>query len=397
MAPVNRGPRLELNKYGIWEIRWSEDRRSMRKSTGCTDRAGAEQALAAFLQGRAARSPGMALTVGQALDDYLREHVEHGPVVDKERQRDIIANLRPFFGDKACRDVTPADVLEYQRQRKAGKVGARAARSAGTWRRELNTLTAALNHAVRARRLPAGDAPYIPLPPAPGAKDFWLTEAEVGQLLAACDAEDARLVEGDRGALFIRIALATAARRRSIETLTWAQVDLQARLIHYNPPGRRQTAKRRVAVPISDDLLPHLQRAHEHRRGDWVLRTDRAITKRLEAVCRRAYDATGNSRFLLVTPHTLRHTWATLAARAGVSMFEIAGVLGDSLATVQRNYLHHSPDHLRGAVNFMSGKATVAALSHPAAPDRGAQTQDLRATAPDTSQQDRPKPQVRAW
>lgn len=347
MPKKNAGPRLHLNPHGVWEIRWSEGRRSMRKSTGRTDQAVALAELATFLQSRATRAAGAPLTIGQALDDYLREHVEHGPVVDKERQRDIIANLQPFFGAKACRDVTPADVLEYQRQRKAGKAGARAARSAGTWRRELNTLTAAVNHAVRARRLPAGDAPYIPLPPAPGAKDFWLNEAEVGQLLAACDAE------GCRGAMFIRIALGTAARRRSIETLTWAQVDLQARRIQYNPPGRRQTAKRRVAVPISDALLPHLQRAHEARRGEWVLGSDRAITKRLEAVCRRAYDATGNSRFLLVTPHTLRHTWATLAARAGVPIFEIAGVLGDSIATCTKNYLHHSPDHLRGAVNFM--------------------------------------------
>jgi hypothetical protein len=156
-----------------------------------------------------------------------------------------------------------------------------------------------------------------------------------------------------------------------------------------------------VALPISDALLPHLQRAHAARKGELVLGTDRAITKRLDAVCRRAYDATGNSRFLLVTPHVLRHTWATLAARAGVSMFEIAGVLGDSLATVQKNYLHHSPDHLRGAVNFMSGMGTVAAATHPAAADRGApsgaQSQDLRATAPDADQHPTPKPQVIAW
>lgn len=365
MPPVNRGPRIEKNKHGVWEIRWSEDRRSMRKSTGATDRAGAELALATFLQSRSARAAGAPLTVGLALDDYLKEHVEHGPVVDKERQRAIVANLRPHFALRPCREIAPGDVLEYQRRRRSGTTGSRPARSDGTLRRELNTLISALNHAVRSRRLPAGDCPHIALPTAPGAKDFWLTEAEVGQLLAACDREACR------GALFIRIALGTAARRRSIETLLWQQVDLQARLIHYNPPGRRQTAKRRVAVPISDALLPHLQAAHAKRATSWVLGTDHAITKRVEAVCRRAFDDTGNSRFLLVTPHTLRHTWATLAARAGVSMFEIAGVLGDTLATVQRNYLHHSPDHLRGAVNFMSGMGTVAGAPHhePRAPE----------------------------
>src|SRR5260221_7389331 len=52
------------------------------------------------------------------------------------------------------------------------------------------------------------------------------------------------------------------------------------------------------------------------------------------------------------TPRTLRHTWATLAAQAGVPLWEIAGGLGDTLATVMKNYAHHAPDHLRKAINF---------------------------------------------
>lgn len=413
MAPTNRGPRLELNKYGTWEIRWSEDRRSMRKTTGCAkdDRGAAELKLAEFLQSRAKRAPG-ALTVGAAVDDYLREHVDHGDVVDKVRQHDIARNLRPHFGTMLCRDVEPKDARLYGDKRRKGVIGKRPSKSTATIRRELNMLIAAMNHAVRARRLTAGDVPHIPLPAPAAPKDFWLNETEAAQLLAACDAEACR------GSLFIRIALATAARRHSIETLTWSQVDLTARRIQFNPIGRRQTAKRRVALPISDALLPHLQRAYAAREGELVLGSDSSITKRLEAVCRRAFADTGNSRFLLVTPHTLRHTWATLAARAGVSLFEIAGVLGDTLATVQKNYLHHSPDHLRGAVNFMasgpvdaspqrywrnhaSENGTVANAPHPEASDRGApsgaQPEDLRATAPDGDQQVKPKPQVRAW
>jgi integrase len=54
-----------------------------------------------------------------------------------------------------------------------------------------------------------------------------------------------------------------------------------------------------------------------------------------------------------VTPHTFRHTWATWAAQRGVPLFEIAGMLGDTMKTVEKNYAHHHPDHLRGAVNSM--------------------------------------------
>src|SRR5690606_35280329 len=107
------------------------------------------------------------------------------------------------------------------------------------------------------------------------------------------------------------------ARRESIETLKWDQVDFAARLIHYRRSDGQQTAKRRVPVAISDRLLPVLQRARELRTSDYVLHKPSAITARFDAICQRAYAATGNLKFLKITPHTLRHTWATLAARSG--------------------------------------------------------------------------------
>lgn len=350
MPRPNRGYRLELNRHGAWEIRWSENRRSLRKSTGLTSRPAAELAMAKFVQERAEAKRPENVTIGRVLDEYMANHVIHGPVIDKGRQAVIVSNLRAYFGPKPCSKVVPAQVVEYQRLRRAGEIGRRPAKSAGTCRRELGTLIAALNLAVKSRLITAGERPHIPMPAAPGPKDLWLTEAEVQQLQEAADRV------GGAGGLFVHIALATAARRHSIESLSWSQIDFDAGLIQFNQPGRQRTRKRRVAVPISNELAPRLREARERTPGDFVLGSTKAITKKFDTVCRAAYQATGNSRFLLVTPHTLRHTWATLAARAGVSMFEVAGVLGDSLTTVQRNYLHHSPDHLRNAVNFQDKK-----------------------------------------
>lgn len=299
--------------------------------------------------------PAAPITVNEALDIYDSEHVAK-KVVDKRRQRDIIANLRPFFGRMTAAAVTPADVARYEKLRAAGTVGTRMGRAAGTMRRELNTLVAALNYVARtqAKRLPPGDVPYIPLPTAPAAKDVWLTEKEVDQLLSVARLENLRYPEGDRGYLFTHIALATASRRRAIEQLTWDQVDLGARLIHFRPAGSVQTNKRRVSVPISDDLLPVLLEAHDKRTSGFVLHTDGSAVRRFEAICERARRVTGNDKFKGITPHTLRHTAATLMARAGVPLFEIAGVLGDSMQTVLRVYAHHCPDHLRRAVNYRS-------------------------------------------
>jgi integrase len=52
-----------------------------------------------------------------------------------------------------------------------------------------------------------------------------------------------------------------------------------------------------------------------------------------------------------VTPHVLRHTWGSLKAMRGVPLYDIAQVMGDTMATIEANYLHLSPDHLRRAVN----------------------------------------------
>lgn len=335
----------------------------MRESTRETDYAKAEIKLAEFLGKRASGKSTASVTVNEVLDIYDNEHIEK-KVVDKVRQRNILDNLRPFFGFMSVPAIKPTDVELYEKKRFGGTIGHRIARSTGTMRRELNVLVAAMNYVARTRAklLSPSDVPYIPLPTAPASKDVWLTETEVDQLLTVAGLENTRYPEVDRGYLFTHIALATASRRRAIEQLQWSQVDLAARLIHFRPAGSVQTNKRRVAVPISDELLPVLLDAHDKRTSAFVLHTDASAVRRFEAICERAYKTTGNEKFMGITPHTLRHTAATLMARAGVPLFEIAGVLGDTMQTVLRVYAHHCPDHLRNAVNYRARNGASGAV-----------------------------------
>ena len=344
---MNSMPSLKLNDRGMWEIRWTENRRSMRESTRTSDAAEAQRKLAAFLVARqmdGAVSP----PVAAVLDAYLESLRAKGRP-SAERRGYAAANLTAHFTG-AVADITDARVEAYGRARYAGRIGRRCT-SDGTLRQELSTLASALRCAVKTKALKLADMPSIALPDAPPPKDMWLTETESAQLLAAADS----LLATDpthRGALFAHIALATASRKRAIEELRWQQIDFAARLVRFNPDGRRQTSKRRPVVPISSVLLPVLQLAREAAHGDFVLGNDSDIERSFGALCRVAHRATGNARFLDITPHVLRHTWATQAARAGVSLFEVAGVLGDQLTTVQRVYQHHCPDYLRGAVEF---------------------------------------------
>jgi integrase len=329
------GYELKLDANGVWYIHWSEGRRSKRVSTRARDRAEAEKVMAGLILEGDRRKDGD-MPVSAVLDDYWNQHARN---VESAVRIDImIRHLREFFNDTLVSEIDRTALDGYSKQRR------NADTADGTLRNELTCLTTAMRHCVREKRLDGHLVPHIALPTAPPAKERWLTAEEAGRLRAAC---------GDslRLRVFVEIALNTASRRAAIETLTWFQVDLTQRVINFNPPGRKQTKKRRAKVPISDALLPWLVRAKAEIKGEFVLGDRGSMFAAFNAAVKRAglYKAGREN----VTPHTLRHTWATWAAQSRVNLWEIAGVLGDTLATVERKYAHHHPDYLRDAVNFL--------------------------------------------
>lgn len=349
MARTNKGPKLKQNAFGVYEVRWTENGRSKRVSARTTDIQEAQRFFAGWLhKSQQQQAANGALTVRQILAYYEENHVEE-QVIDKRRIGDCIRWLNKEMGDLTTGEVTSDALAAYKRNRRNGVTSGRKIKD-GTIRRELVTFNAAFEFARKNKKITIDDVPVVTLPPQSPPRDLWLDESEEQEFLSmAADTSGERLSRVHR---FVAIALETAARRKSIEQLRWKQVDLAAKRIAYGSDGKRQKNKRRVPVPISDRLLPILQRAWDER-GDseYVLDTPFAIQHHFEALVSRFAKRRGE-KFFKVTCHTLRHTWATLAARAGVDLYEIAGVLGDTLATVEKNYLHHCPDHLRKAVNF---------------------------------------------
>lgn len=365
MPKPNNGPQLAINDAGIYEIRWTEGRRSKRKSCHTDDRQQAEASLGRFLIGRSEEKKVSTANVAAILDAYYNEHVLK-KCVAKQRQECCIAVLKAGLGTYDVQQLTPEVVSTYEAIRRSGKLNGNKVGDS-TIRRELTCLGSALNHAVRHRRILPVDRPHIELPAKAPPKDLWLTSAQLDTLVeVAAKTNKERMSRIYR---FIVLASETASRKNAIITLRWQQVDLNARLIHFQNDGNQRTKKRRVAVPMSDVLHAMLTKAWAERTQDeWVLDVPTTLQRQFDAVT-----AAAGKGFEAVTPHTLRHTWATLAAQAGVPLFEIAGVLGDTLATVMEVYAHHSPDHLRGAVNFRAQPARNAPLSPPTTTDRNGQ------------------------
>lgn len=278
------------------------------------------------------------ISCGRALSDYLQEHVEQ-KVVAVQRQRIAIHHLLLYFNQASVRAVTPHMIKEYCSLRSEGRIGRPS--TGPTHRRELGVLRAAINHAVRHRRIPGGEAPYIPLPDSAPPRDRWLNRDEFARL---CGSVSVGGPSESRNVLsrlyrFTMLAYYTGSRRSALENLTWGQVDMENKRIKLSQDGEQRTKKRRPTVPISPALIAVLERAYGERNSDYVLDSPASILSAFKA---RAALAGLHD----VIPHTLRHTRAVHLAQDGVSLYDIAGLLGNSIATVERNYLHHCPDHL---------------------------------------------------
>lgn len=283
----------------------------------------------------------------EATESYWHEHVLR-EVVGVETQRYAVRKLNEHFGLMLVRDIRPMHVTGYIDKRRKGKIGKPSKDS--TIARELSVLNAAIAHQVRAKRLSSDDAPTIELPEAGEAKDRWLTHAEADRLLEA--AMEGRSAAGrlPRVYKFVIMALATASRKTALLELRKDQIDMERGMIRLNPRGRKQTKKKRPLVPVSDDLRPILKRILDEAVGEYVLEHPGSIRTAFDLACARA-------GLEDVTPHTLRHTSACWMAQAGVPLHDIAAILGDTYATVEKNYLHHCPEHLRGAVNAIRLRA----------------------------------------
>jgi len=327
--------RLAKSKTGYWEVRWSERLagggwRSKSVSCRTTSKSDAELFRRAWV---AAEARDRRELTGVSVADLISQYLSLLP--DDSGQRWALKPIVAYFGQMAPEDIQTADVMAYRASREA------LGRAGGTIRRELGALTAAFNAGVRAKILERDKVPYLPMPPDGQGRVRFLPEDEEARLwdLASANAD------AGRAERFICIALATAARKRAIETLTWDRVDFSTWLIDFKDVSLSASKKRRVMIPVAERLKPVLGAARVHAGSTgYVLDSPGDI--------RREY-----KRFMVgagfghITPHDLRRTWATLRARRGVPLWDIAAVLGDTVETVIKHYAVHQPEHLRGAID----------------------------------------------
>lgn len=363
----------KLRKRAVWIIKDG----SKRIVTRCApeEREKAEQALADYLSEKYATMPSVEQPasdwlVTDVLKLYLDEVAPEHRRPEKTAQR--ILQLGEWWQGKTLAEVTGRSCRQYVDWRcgmkwksskpKRGEKP-RMVSAAGS-RRELEDLRAAINW--HRREGYCREVVEVTLPPRSQPEERWLTRDEVARLIWT--AWTHRELQKGRPtkrrpwkhlARFVIAALYTGSRQGVITGAALSVregagfVDLDQGVFYRRPRGEGDRTKRRPSIRIPARALAHFRRWARDR-GDhtiskeWLIEYDGDRIGEINKGFASLVKAAGLGPE--VTPHTLRHTAATWLMQSGADLWDSAGFLGMSVATLERVYGHHHPDHQRTAV-----------------------------------------------
>lgn len=195
------------------------------------------------------------------------------------------------------------------------------------------------------------DNPMLPFPrlrSRPVKLPVVLSGEEMGRLLAT---PDRGTVLGLRDRAIILLLYGTGIRASECSTLIEEDVDLEEGTIRVVGKGGHVRA-----VPLNEEVVKTLQ-AYREQRGErdprrpfFESRTGKgmsrgAVYERVRTHSRRA----GVRK--RVSPHVIRHTFATDLVRAGVSLVTIRDLLGHRCISSTQVYLHVTASELRDAAD----------------------------------------------
>jgi integrase len=271
--------------------------------------------------------------------DFSRAHNKPSTVYAKEWVMRM--HLDPAFSSMPLRRIGAAEVDGYTaRKLKAGQ----SKKSIGN---HLAVLRKLLNLAVEYGELDR--APRVRAPKAVKPEIVFLDFDEADRFIAAAAPEWKPLLV---------IALKTGLRLGELLALKWEDLDLKAgRLVVRRTLWHRQegTPKggRTREVPLSNEAIATLQ-AHRHLKGPYVFcdasgkrLSHSNVKKVVPQTCAKA----GLGKRL--TPHCLRHTFASHLVMSGVNLKTVQELLGHSTIEQTMQYAHLTPEVRREAVQVL--------------------------------------------
>jgi integrase len=178
----------------------------------------------------------------------------------------------------------------------------------------------------------------IKLPKIPRCLPRFLSPDQRDRLLAAAESK------GRDYHLLVACGVFLGLRKAELNALRWADIDFEKRVAQVvNTADFTTKSGKPRTIPVCDELLAILQR-YRHLAG-FVL----APKKKYRPKARYRWEfrdvfvdlvITAKLDVREVTPHVMRHTFASILAQRGVSLFKIGAWMGHSTAEVTELYAH---------------------------------------------------------
>lgn len=374
----------------IWEARWTVNGRRYTRTTGETDRRKAERRLAEFVAPFQLRNDAETL---RALAFRIRSASTGGGSVPLSHMAELFAgslSRRPVsakrlrleatrlaaFVDWTARNApaarTMADITPDLAQGFMRDIRARVSSDTfNGYRNLLARVWSALADAAALDRNPWREIARLP-PDAHPRRE--MTVAELAAVLGS--------LSGEMRLLFA-LGVYTGARLGDCALLDWGAVDLARGFIQFRPRKTRRfgTVAR---VPIPRALAALLEETPADSRTGPVLPSLAAdyaagrLWRAVRGVFLRSGIKTmspgvgrnkdGSPRLASdVGFHSLRHTYVSLCANAGVPLAVVQGIVGHASASMTAHYFHVSDSALAGAAAALPD-VTARAPSSPAPP-----------------------------
>lgn len=296
------------------------------------------------------------LTVSELCDQYF-EAADGGLIIGRggkpkkklsiDTDRSMVnAHVRPLLGNKLVIDLKRNDIVKFIRDVSAGKTAksktpsgklrgrVRVSGGAGSATRTVAALGAILTYAVSEGIIEVNPTHGVKKP-AIGKRDRRLSPEEYAAFGNALREADQDETKAWQGIAALRLAAFTGCRIGEIENLKWSEIDLENCLLKLEDTKTGKSV-RPLGKP-AQKLLASLER---NAGGEYVFPAAR-LENRPYAGLKRVYRGVFKfAGFEDVTPHVLRHSFASVGADLGFSDSTIGAMLGHTGSGITSRYTH---------------------------------------------------------
>lgn len=170
----------------------------------------------------------------------------------------------------------------------------------------------------------------------------WLSRSEIDAVL------DIAEMDGRDAHLYFALGIFAGLRKGEIVAARWDWIDFDNQIltVQAGHGWRPKTTHGNRSIPIHPQLMAVLQ-AYKSSEG-YIFRADTRCKGIYRTYCdvmhERVIKAAGING---VTPHTLRHTFASQLVQRGISLYEVATLLGHSDIKTTMIYAHLAPEKIR--------------------------------------------------